>query len=345
MLNRNTIETFADATITGREDDPTLDRPVDIRMGRDVFETRWQSWWPGHRATARDLFRALAHHPEQEKKDGRFWFFGALVPARKRAENVRSIDLLLGDFDDATNDLETGLAIQRELDLTSVLWTSHSHRPNHHKFRLAFLLDRPWCVDRDEPLHVRKARWRAAYLKVIDPLPLVHDVAGERLNQGFYLPAHRPGAPYVVNVHIGTPLVLPEVDPADLPTRGAMREGVRREGIAVADPTMRDEWKWFLRAHGDRFMAADFMEAIGWPIVAHGGHKVAIECPNRHAHSDPDDPADTGCCAFNAGSPDGRGVVCLHAHCADMTTGDALAMICDGIDGDPIDIAYEYVRS
>lgn len=351
-------ENFKDAILYGANDDVGLARQIAISLAPNSFSKHWQRV----RGDVRDLLTYLAAHEEREEKNGASLFFGTLDSAHRKAAHVLTRECLAFDIDKGDGDFDALLTLVRERDVTAAVWTTHSFSNDKPALRLVVPLSAPFVVDRAVSLAETKARWTAAYHAAGEALGLTQWLTKEkrgaapgrmsycpataRIAQHTYAPAHRSRAPFHAAINIGTAFDLPLVEvPAGASAR-VRAAGVdnRPRGLPVPDAGLRVEWGAFLKQYGTRFNAADYVAELGWPVFADNGGKKEIACPNAAEHSDPE--SESGCAAFNADDADGcLGIGCLHSHCEDMTTADALTLICDqlALEQDPISLAYEFV--
>lgn len=112
---------------------------------------------------------------------------------RRKKVNATTSGLVVLDIDDGTT-IEQVSEILRGLEIQSVLYSTASHRANHHKFRVCVPLADP--VDYDT--HVQA--WHAANQAITDGQADTTKVGMESL---FYVPGQYPNAPSVFEVFDG----------------------------------------------------------------------------------------------------------------------------------------------
>lgn len=330
---------IVDSVLLGADDDPVLHRIATVAVAAHAFSKRWMPWT----TTVAEMMIHLAEHPVAETKEGRIVCFGSLDGRRRMADRMTAIEWAVYEVDEGQS-VEDGIDIFQSIGCTGVFWTTFSCRVGVPKFRMALALAEPWQIDPDEPLELRKARWKANYDAFGHKHGIAFDPTGSDLNRGHYSPRHAEGAPFFSAVQIGPGLVLPRVDVPAI-RRAATR--VKIGGSVEVDPILRRAFGRLLSNHGDEFDICGYLEALGWPIVRwHGHDKATIECPNRREHSNPDDDDDPGCAAFNAGDRfDSASITCRHAHCQEIRASEFLAMIVGALelDDDPLELAETFV--
>jgi hypothetical protein len=214
------------------------------------------------------------------------------------------------------------------------------------KFRVIVFLEEPFEVgDPDDQEHrARELEWRERYLGFANELGLYIDRSCSNPARIFFRPGHPVNA---TNYEMG--IWAPSDDPTltrwqDMPytprkQRGAAAPQYRPTDTASPDMELL---RRVLDENGPWLDLVGILDAYLDPadIRSHqSDDKIVIACPHDDLHSNPGDPNDTGCCAWNATADDrpknrqgGDGchwprIGCLHDGCKDVTTLDHICRL------------------
>jgi hypothetical protein len=294
-------------------------------MSAALTLTLWRTFSRGRRTqyTWRDFIDTFVAQPEvvRDKRKVAGFSLGAFEGNRRALPRVEHVHALTLDFDEGDTTIRQ--AEQLFPKTKSVIYTTFSHKPRHPKLRIILPFERP--VDADE--YARIWDWAASK---ITKAGHALDVSTRDASRFWYLPSHRPGAPYEWRELEGDAFDVTRalkskgihIRPFPAPVRPLAR--VSRETPVAGKGRMRTP----LDASG-----ADqtfFGRAFAFADMAFGeldNGALSVVCPWASAHTSGTD-GDSSSVVFPATTNAGWGLFyCSHAHCAERTTLDLLDVL------------------
>jgi hypothetical protein len=282
---------------------------------RPLALTLWRTFSRGRhtRYTWREFVDTFVAQPEvvRDKRKVAGFSLGSFSGNRRALSRVEGVHALVLDFDRGDTTLDQTARLLPGVQ--GVAHTTFSHTPAHPKLRAAFLLSRPVLADE----YARIWAWAEPS---ITKAGHVLDESARDASRFWYLPSHRPGAPYEWREFAGAPLdvekVLAEAPPLSrlFPVSGRRHTPVeKRRSESGGDGDAADTF--FGAAFAFAGLAFEPMDNGALPIV----------CPWRDAHTSGVDgdsstvilPAD-GCWGL---------FYCSHAHCVQRRTSDLLDVL------------------
>ncbi len=261
------------------------------------------------------IVNLLSRSSEQLEKDGE-----AFIPAKfglrtytsqktgeeyegiyRRASAVEFVSMAVADFDDGTT-IERATELWKDYEF--VLYTSHSHTQQHHKFRVVLPLAEPIQVE----------HWRSAWLHFYEMASGENyriDRACKDPARLYYLPSHPPSGSPVYIHNVGTLLSLPVTEHST--------ERIRKENT-------KQSWKepHRLRQRGKDITLQDWLNAQGvvYDVGSHYSHGTVYKlhtCPWGSSHTNKKDGIGHAAVFVN----DGKWCFsCCHDHCSNMGWSD-----------------------
>jgi hypothetical protein len=278
--------------------------------------TLWRTFSRGRhtRYTWREFVDTFVAQPEivRDKKKVAGFSLGSFTGNRRALSRVEAVHALILDFDCGDTTLEQAARLLPGAQ--GVAHTTFSHKPTHPKLRAVFLLSRPVLADE----YARIWSWAESR---ISRAGHVLDEAARDASRFWYLPSHRPGAPYEWREFAGKPIdvekALSEAPPSrPLPVGGAQRRtpiGRGREVCALDD------------GGGTFFGTAFAFAGLAFEPADNGA--LPVVCPWRDTHTSGFD-GDSSTVIFPATTDGGWGLFhCSHAHCAQRKTSDLLDVL------------------
>jgi hypothetical protein len=160
-------------------------------MSSALTVTLWRTFSRGRRSTYtwREFIDTFIKKPEvvHDKTIVAGYSLGAFEGNRRALHRVEHVNALVLDFD--SGDTTVKKATQLIPETQSAVYTTFSHMPRRPKLRVIYPLSRP--VNAQE----YAALWAWAESK-ITPLGHALDESARDASRFWYLPSHRPGAPY-----------------------------------------------------------------------------------------------------------------------------------------------------
>ena len=196
------------------------------------------------------------------------------------------------------------------------------------KFRVLLPLEAPFELKAGDA-RARRAREQEWHERLMgfaaEKLAVEIDPSGCDINRLFYLPRHPASqSGWETTIFAGRALRVEDMPRTDTPPRGA---GRKKGGSTFRDtggkrPLLSDGFDLIAwnRDFGDRFLAVDFVEALGWDVRSGGASddRAEVECPNDDAHSNAGDPNDRACLVRNGDGDDRFVFSCRHGHCSEL---------------------------
>ena len=199
----------------------------------------------------------------REEKGGLAFAPVSYSEPRRANKNVENVTLAVVDYDDGTTIQH---AQKRFEPFECLLYTSFSHTPEHHRFRVVFPLEKP----------IPAMEWQHAWLHLAKIAPGL-DEACKDLARIYYLPTHRPGAEHLSLRNEGKLLDLPTTPP--VATRKSQRRGWTR--MKVCRNGQIEKARFSDRVYGG---AAHSLEEwleqhrVDWTPLKRGGSKRYLGC-------------------------------------------------------------------
>lgn len=265
--------------------------------------------WSQESSSWEDLVRLLTVHDLREEKDGPLWSpVSVLETAQRKNESVEAVHLLVLDFD-CGKSLEDVLPPLAGWEM--VVHTSHSHAPEHPKFRIVVPLIEPVPAD----------RWKSWWTAFVADRAPDCDLACKNSARIYFLPScpeemfleaqalHIPGAWLDPSPWLREELELP-TNPTPERTGSAKPTG-------RGDYSTLDVRTWLKQVSGLN------------PQEESGGEgKLFIVCPWKNEHTGgAQGPQDT----YVLNKHDGGKPVfkCSHSHCRGRGFWDLLSVVGD----------------
>ncbi len=234
---------------------------------------------------------------------------------RRTLSRVEQVHALTLDFDQGDTTVEQALHLLPEV--RGVTYTTFSHTPKHPKLRVIYPFSRP--VDASE--------YERIWLWIADKIGTKHvlDEAARDASRFWYLPSHRPGAPYEWQTMKGSALDVPAVlkeSWARTPSFPGTGPALDRRPRArtprkerVCDGSADESF------FGRAFVAAD----MAFELLDNGA--LSVVCPWAKEHTSGFD-GDSSTVVFPPTSEDRWGLFhCSHAHCARRVSTDLLDVL------------------
>lgn len=285
--------------------------------------TLWRTFSRGRREqrTWRSFVDTFIAQPEvaPNKKSVAGFSLGAFNGNRRSLSRVEAVHALVLDFDEGDTTLKQARGLLPGTH--GVAYTTFNHAPEKPKLRAVFPLSRP--VDANE--YARVWGWAA---RRITRAGHVLDESARDASRFWYLPSHRPRAPYEWGELEGRALdvkrALKEGGGPPLPSfpgggqaLGGKPKGKGRErGAPLFDPSEADQ-TFFGRAFEHAEMTFGSLE----------NGALVVACPWSSAHTSGVD-GDSSTVVFPPTTDSGWGLFhCSHAHCSRRTTADLLDVL------------------
>jgi hypothetical protein len=281
--------------MTNPNDTGVEERRFRLSLFSDQFDTEPSMKNPRYRS----IIECFEHFEERREKGGTAFSPVSYSKPRRGNDNVESVTLALVDYDDGTTIAD---AQERFGAFEFLLYTSFSHTPEHHRFRVLFPLEKA----------IPAADWDCAWQHLAKLAPGL-DESCKDLARIYYLPTHRPSAEHLSLRNEGMLLDLPTAPPVGNRRRQHekwTRMKVGRDGKIRKAP-------FGYRTHSAVGSLEDRLDRYGvrWSRLDRGGRRYFAldECPWEHEHSSKSKPGNA--VVFEAG--DGKWCFhCFHAHCA-----------------------------
>ena len=163
-----------------------------------------QAWTDRRSVTWADLCRRLTDHRVGAKAGPCF------TPATFRSTNrlkseADEIAVAVLDLDDGARSLPEIKSALETRGWAGIIYSTHSHTPDHPKFRVVISLARPWRAADYPTQDAANAAWRDRVEALAAALSLHHDPACTDTSRLYYLPRHPEGAEYETAVIEGSP--------------------------------------------------------------------------------------------------------------------------------------------
>lgn len=196
------------------------------------------------------------------------------------------------------------------------------------KCRIVLFLKNRFSFSEGGTQKARIAEWKARYAGVAQVLDIHMDKSCDDPARLFYMPRHKAGAPFQVDIFPGALLDLNQVPRVS-------GKGVRddnpftRTATAMGAPKTTDAdytttgLVTFFAKHGGNFDLADFLLEVdpdGDRGTRTNGPGRTHKCPNDDAHTDAGNPDDKGFFCINGLDNEEHGAFakCMHSACADL---------------------------
>jgi len=324
--------------------DPRLRIEVTITAANSKKSKRWTAY--GIRLGV--LMQALICHRKRRQKDGPALVLGEIAPDQEHEDDAgrrlnKHVRVLYGcalDLDDDVfgDELRDLIAAS---GLLAVAYSTHSHlQPGKgERWRLVVFFLVPFDIETEGGLWLARLKWRSICDGLAAKLGVTLDPSRRDLAGAFYFPAYAPGAPHKSYVFGGDlwdwrKALEAFEDPRASRTTREPRDGAQWApdgsygggGSRSLTEVGRALGRWS-RDYATGFQVADAIcDYARERVRSEDGPKIEIECPFDDGHSNPGDPTDRGCAAWNSGDADAPIFIvsCRHAHCQGKTPQDFL---------------------
>jgi hypothetical protein len=279
--------------------------------------------------TWRDFVDTFIKNPEvvQDKRSVAGYSLAAFEENRRSLYRVEHVNALVLDFDNGDTSVKRAAELIPETQ--SAVYTTFSHTPRRPKLRVIYPLSRP--VNAMEYASV----WAWAASK-ITPLGHALDEAARDASRFWYLPSHRPGAPYSWRETPGAPLDVTRALEEGPPLSPLLSGGSPSSKARTARYAPEDGFAFFGRAFALAGLAFDELDT--GPLV--------VSCPWAAEHTTGSD-GDSSTLLLPP-TLDGRWELfwCHHAHCTHRTTLDLLDVLpFEALDAARRECGYGMVRT
>ena len=283
------------------------------------FLTLWRTFSRGRRArySWSEFVDTFVADPEvvREKESVAGFSLASFEGDRRTLSRVEQVHALTLDFDQGDTTVEQALRLLPEV--RGVTYTTFSHTPEHPKLRVIYPFSRP--VDAGE--------YERIWLWIADKIGAKHalDEATRDASRFWYLPSHKPDAPYEWQTMKGSALDVPAVlkeswhtPPSfSFPAKPLERrpKAFSPRKVRVCDGSADESF------FGRAFTAAD----MAFELLDNGA--LSVICPWAKEHTSGVD-GDSSTVVFPPTSEARWGLFhCSHAHCVHRTAYDLLDVL------------------
>jgi len=272
------------------------ERRFRLSLFSDQFDTEPRVTNPRYKT----IIKCFGRFEERREKGGVAFSPVSYSEPRRGNKNVECVTLALVDYDDGTTIAEVQ---ERFSAFEFLLYTSFSHTPEHHRFRVLFPLKKA----------IAAADWDCAWQHLAKLAPGL-DESCKDLARIYYLPTYRPGAEHLSFRNEGMLLDLPTTVPVGSgkrQRRGWSRMKVGRDGKVKKAPFGARIYGGAVGSLEDRLDRY----RVRWSPLDRGGRRYLSldECPWEHEHSSKSKPGDAVVFEGDGGK---WCFHCFHAHCA-----------------------------
>ena len=286
-----------------------------------MIVTLWRTFSRGRRSTYtwREFVDTFIADPEvvRDKRKVAGFSLASFEENRRALARVEQIYALTFDFDDGDTSVEQATRLLP--GVCGVTHTTFSHSIGHPKTRAIFLLDKPVTTDEYDRLWM----WAADKIHRAGHVP---DEAACDASRFWYLPSHRPGAPYEWREIEGAPLdvdaALKEAHtppsfsgpsaPSKVPRKPKERPPQEKDG---------GDWDASSTFYGRAFIAAD----MAFRVLPNDA--LAVVCPWSASHTTGVDGDESTVILLPTSDAELGLFHCSHAHCVRRKTSDLLDVL------------------
>jgi len=161
---------------------------IKLAVADSVFSTQYEN-----SEVDLDVFIKMADNPivNENKNTAPYILpWEVLDTGNKTIENAGNYNMIMIDYDDGVN-INDMLSFLTSKNYNYLLYTTHSHKPEHHKFRVFI----PLKQSIPGSLHRNRLAWRCFKDNFINSFPECDKSSFNR--SGFYLPNHKKGCEYL----------------------------------------------------------------------------------------------------------------------------------------------------
>ncbi len=132
------------------------------------------------------LVHFLTKNKTTQKKDGMCFIQGSLLEnGRRQGKNIKALHLMVFDVDGGCK-FEKAVVAVKNSNLKAVIYTTHSHTEDEHRFRIVLFLKHPFVVD-GKSENVK--RWKQFYRDTGKNLGIPYDKSCVDVTRTHYLPS------------------------------------------------------------------------------------------------------------------------------------------------------------
>ncbi len=290
----------------------------------ELIVTLWRTFSRGRRSeyTWREFVDTFIRDPEiiQEKTQAAGFSLGSFTENRRAISRVERVYALTLDFDGGDTTLEQSERLIKNTG--GVAYTTFSHSPEYPKLRVIYRFDRP--VDADEYSRI----W-IHFAKKIAENGHTLDESARDASRFWYLPSHRPKAPYAWRELEGDPIA------ADRVLEEAPHTPPFIPGGSAAPRKWADRCVPIVGGVGAETFFGRVFELAGMSFDSLLNGSLPVLCPWSQEHTSGFD-GDSSTVILPPTTDSRWGLFhCSHAHCARRKTTDLL----DVLPVDALDVA------
>jgi len=215
-----------------------------VTVAASHLTEKWEDLWS-------PTWSALCHRLTDHRvgaKAGPCFTPATFRGTRRLKSEADEIAVAVLDLDDGARSLPEIRSALETKGWAGIVYSTHSHAPDHPKFRLVIPLARPWRAADYPTQDAANAAWRDRVEALAAALSLHHDPACTDTSRLFFLPRHAEGAAFETAVTEGTPCdvwSLPSVAPPPKPANAnpppAPAPRADTEGNRYADTAFNGE--------------------------------------------------------------------------------------------------------
>ena len=187
-----------------------------VTVAASHLTEKWEDLWS-------PTWSALCHRLTDHRvgaKAGPCFTPATFRGTRRLKSEADEIAVAVLDLDDGARSLPEIRSALETKGWAGIVYSTHSHAPDHPKFRLVIPLARPWRAADYPTQDAANAAWRDRVEALAAALGLAYDRACTDTSRLYYLPRHPEGAEFETSVIDGTPCdvwSLPSVAPPPKP--------------------------------------------------------------------------------------------------------------------------------